>query len=205
MAGEIGHVVYAARLLTYLGDAVKTPDYWVGTLFPDIRHLGVVSRRQTHTEDVTLSSLIGENDFYTGMRVHAWVDMTREKFLREQNVKETLPWHPFVPHALKLMEDEILYDHFDDWNLIHRTLSNVHEGELHYVDDRSKIIEWHTVLQKYFSQKPSDESRVELSLGIGLSKQSAGEINNVLQLLRNDKRTPVLINSFLEHLENILR
>lgn len=205
MAGEIGHVIYAARLLTYLGDAVKTPDYWVGTLFPDIRHLGVVSRRQTHTEDVTLSSLIGENDFYTGMRVHAWVDMTREKFLREQNVKETLPWHPFVPHALKLMEDEMLYDHFDDWNLIHRTLSNVHEGELHYVDDRSKIIEWHTVLQKYFSATPTDESRRELSRGIGLSDQSASEINNVLQLLKNDKRTPTLINSFLEYLEDILR
>lgn len=205
MAGEIGHVIYAARILTHLQDKVKDPSYWAGTLFPDIRHLGVVSRRRTHISDVTLSSLIGQNDFHTGMRVHAWIDSTREKFLSDQNVKENLPWHPFVPHALKLVEDEMLYEHFDDWNLVHRTLNNVYEDELHYVHDRERITTWHSILQHYFTSPPSDETRKQLSIDIGLSDSSANEVNNVVHVLQEDKRTATLIQNFLKNLEQILQ
>lgn len=205
MAGEVGHVVYAARILTYLGDAVKTPDYWLGTLFPDIRHLGVVSRHQTHVGDVSLLSLVGKNDFQTGMRVHAWVDATREKFLREKNIKEYLPWHPFVPHALKLAEDEVLYDHFDDWNLVHRALNTVHDDELYYVNEKEQVHKWHTILQDYFKEKPTDASRKELSTAIGLSDHSADEINSVGQMLQDNPKTKKLLFGFLEHMETILR
>jgi hypothetical protein len=205
MAGEVGHVVYAARLLTFLGDKVQDPSYWIGTLFPDIRHLGVITRQRTHLTDVTLQSLVGKNDFHTGMRVHAWVDATREQYLRDQNVKETLPWHPFVPHALKLVEDEILYDTFDDWNLIHRVLNTVHDEELHYVHSKEHIQQWHTTLQAYLREKPTDKTRKELALGIGLSENSADELNNVTQTLKSDKKTITLLHNFLEHLERLLQ
>lgn len=205
MAGEIGHVVYAARLLTFLGNKVEHPAYWVGTLFPDIRHLGVVSRQQTHIKNVGLTSLAGPTDFITGMRVHAWIDATREKYLRENNIKESLPWHPFVPHALKWVEDEFLYDKFDDWNLIHRVLNEVHEEELEYIHSKERIQSWHTMLQQYFVQTPNDATRKELSINIGLTENSANEINSVVHMLQQDKRTMTLINGFLQHLEDLLR
>ncbi|MEX0649726.1 MAG: hypothetical protein WD200_01900 [Candidatus Andersenbacteria bacterium] len=205
MAGEVSHVVYAARMLTHLQGKVQGPSYWAGTLFPDIRHLGIITRRHTHIADVTLSSLAGNNDFLTGMRVHAWIDSTREKFLRDQNIKENLPWHPFVPHALKLVEDELLYEHFDDWNLIHRTLSNVFDEELHYVHDREKITTWHSILQRYFKEKPTDQSRKQLDMDIGLSESSADEVNSVVKSLQEDKRTLKLVHSFLKYLEQTLQ
>ena len=204
MAGEVGHVVYAARLLTHLKDSVHDPEYWVRTLFPDIRHLGVISRQHTHTKGVTLSSLVGTNDFATGMRVHSWVDATREQYLSSQNIKETLPWHPFVPHALKLLEDELLYDRFDDWNLIHRLLNSVSDDELHYVHDRQRILTWHSILQSYFAHTPDNASRSELAIGIGLSANSAEEINSVVARLREHKKTIEIIESFWDHLERIL-
>ena len=205
MAGEIGHVVYGARMLSYLDDKVQNPAYWVGTLFPDIRHTGVVSRHRTHPTDVTLDSLVGPDDFATGMRVHAWIDATREKFLREANIKESLPWHPFVPHALKLVEDELLYDRYDDWNLIHRVLSKVWEEEVRLMNDSQRIGEWHRVLQDYFKKKPDDASREQLSIGIGLSKNSASEINSVVNMLEKDGRAEKLVERFLEHLERLLQ
>lgn len=204
MAGEVGHVVYAARVLDYLGDAVKGPDYWVGTLFPDIRHLGVVSRHRTHPDSVSLQSLVGKNDFMTGMRVHSWIDQTREYFLRRENIKETLPWHPFVPHALKLMEDELLYDMFDDWNLVLRTLNRVHEDELVFTSNEERVTEWHQVLRDYLREKPTDASRYELTLAIGLSEKVAEELNSVVQQLQKDAKTQEVVQRFWHHLEKVL-
>lgn len=205
MAGEVGHVVYGARLLHYLGDSVQDPSYWAGTLFPDIRHFGIVSRKRTHVDDVTLRSLVGVNDFETGMRVHAWVDATRERYLHDRHIKEVLPWHPFVPHALKLAEDEILYDVFEDWNLIHRVLGQVYNEELGFVSPKEEIQRWHTILQKYFEKKPDDDARTELSISIGLSESSAAEVNSVVATLKENKKARDIIMDFLRHLEDILR
>lgn len=205
MAGEVGHVVYAARLLTHLGDRVQDPLYWVGTLFPDIRHLGIVSRQRTHPSGVSLASLVGATDFHTGLRVHAWVDATREKFFRDQHMKEHLPWHPFVPFCLNLLEDELLYEHFEDWNLLHRLLNQVHTDELHFINERFFIERWHTILQAYFQDAPSNASRQALTRGIGLSTRAAEESEHVLQLLTEDGRAKKLLERFWQHLEDVLR
>lgn len=205
MAGEIGHVVYGARMLYHLKDKVDDPSYWAGTLFPDIRHFGIVSRRRTHIDNVTLTTLIGKNDFQTGMRVHAWIDATRERFLSEQHIKESLPWHPYVPHALKWVEDEAIYESFDDWNLVQRVLGKVYDDEIEFISSREDIKRWHSVLQTYFRKKPDDESRKELAMNIGLSESSATEINSVVAMLKENKKVDELIKNFLQHLEDILR
>lgn len=205
MAGEIGHVVYAARLLTYLQGRVRDPLYWVGTLFPDIRHLGIISRRRTHPSGVSLSSLVASTDFHTGLRVHAWIDATREKFFRDQHMKEHLPWHPFVPFCLNLLEDELLYAHFEDWNLLQRLLNEVHTDELHFINERVFIERWHTVLQSYFKEAPSSASRKALTHGIGLSPRAAEESEHVLQLLHEDGRAKKMLEQFWQYLEDLLR
>jgi len=205
MAGEIGHVVYGARLLTYLGDAVRDPSFWLGTLFPDIRHLGVVSRHRTHPSGVSLHSLAGSTDFATGMRAHAWVDATRDLYLTEHNVKEALPWHPFVPHALKLLEDDLLYDSYDDWDVISRLLNKVHKEERAMVEDERVIAAWHEILRHYFKNKPTDTSRAELAVGIGLTAINAREINSLIKRLRENKTAQDLVEGFWHYLEDILR
>ncbi len=192
-------------MLTYLQDKVHDPSYWIGTLFPDIRHLGVVSRQRTHPRDVTLKTLVGKNDFHTGMRVHAWIDHTREKFFSDQHMKEHLPWHPFVPFCLNLLEDELLYDHFDDWNLILRVLSTTHPEEQLYTGSLPTLRTWHTLLQDYLKRKPSDASRRELTHAIGLSDAAAEESNHVTELLRKDGRAQKMLEHFWQHLEDMLR
>lgn len=205
VAGEVGHVVYGARVLQFLGDAVQTDAYWAGTLFPDIRHLGVVSRHKTHPEDAALEMLKGKNDFYTGLRVHAWVDKTREKFWDEQNMKESLPWHPFVPHALKLYEDELLYGKFSEWEDVLQSLKTVRDDELFYVNERQQVQKWHDVLTNYLRTPPGDETRQALSQAIGLSEHSAREVNTVVQRLKHHKATSAIIENFQRYLEDLLK
>ncbi len=205
MAGEVAHIVYAARVRVHLKDQVKNHLYWIGTLFPDIRHLGIVSRHRTHAATVALNTLVGQDDFETGTRVHAWVDATRQRFLDEANIKELLPWHPFVPHALKLLEDELLYSSFDDWDFIGRLLNKVYDEELHFVSAPERVQVWHGVLKDYFESAPTDLSRYKLSLAIGLTEQSAEEMNNVVKTLRAQKEVQPLIERFLHHLEYLLR
>lgn len=197
-------MVYGARLLTYLGDKISDARYWAGTLFPDIRHLGLVSRHRTHAQAVGLQNIIGKNDFETGMRAHAWVDATRETYWREQNMKETLPWHPFVPHALKLLEDELVYDSFQDWDNVRQTLDQIYEEELYYVDSKEHVRRWHDILQRYLAKRPDVDSRKRISTDIGLSENSAEEISLVVEKLRGDARTKQLIEQFQVHLEQLL-
>ncbi len=204
MAGEIGHVVYGARVLTYLGEAVKDSSFWAGTLFPDIRHLGVVSRHRTHPLDISLHSLVGRTDFTTGMRVHAWVDATRETYLSEQNMKENLPWHPFVPHALKLLEDEMLYDSYEDWDVIVRVLNKVDDEERVFVEDKHALTSWHDILRTYFKKPPTDDSRAALAVGIGLTAVNAREINSIVTRLREGSLAPEMIRGFWQYLEDLL-
>ena len=205
MAGEVGHVVYAARMATFLGEKVNSVAFWAGTLLPDIRHLGITSRQSTHHANLSLDALVGKNDFETGMRVHAWIDETRNVFLERSNIKEELPWHPFVPHALKLVEDEWLYDSFNDWNLIHSALNKIYEEEMQLIQSKEHIVRWHDILQNYFKKKPDDASRYRLSLDIGLSEASAEEINLIVNKLKGTSRTKHLMDKFIYHLENLLR
>lgn len=205
MASEISHVVYAARLLTYLGARVKDPSYWAGTLFPNIRHIGVPSRHFTHAANVGLTSLVGKNDFLTGMRVHAWVDATQGHYLDREQSKETLPWHPLLAHAYKLLEDEVLYEKFDDWELIRRVLMKVRADESFYVDSRLAIQKWHGAVQDYVRSQPTDETRQAYMETIGLSSETARDVNHVIEKLRHDKRTMDVMSGFWKHLEHLLK
>ncbi len=204
MAGEIAHVIYAARLLTHVGDAVSHPSYWVGTLFPDIYRIGRTSRFPTHPRPVGLSTIVGNNDFITGLRVHSWVDETRELYFREHAVFEKLPWHPLLPFAFELFEDEILYPYYEDWKVILRILSSVHPEEERLIHNRPHIQAWHALLSNYFREKPSDESRREYMEKLQIPSETAKEINNILSALRTTSDAKKILMNCIQSIEHIL-
>lgn len=205
MAGEIGHVVYAARVLDHLGDAVADHSYWVGTLLPNMYQLNEGLRHRTHPMDVSLRTLRGESDFATGLRVHAWVDSTRAYFLQRQHMKEVLPWHPYVPLALKLVEDALLYEHFDDWNLVYRLLNTLHTEEHLYVSDEVVLRQWHSILQHYLRERPSEATRLQLCRSLGLSDAGAAEVVTLTHQLERNGAAQELLIDFWRHFEDLLQ
>lgn len=204
MAGEIGHIVYGARVLTWLGDKVTSRRYWVGTLFPNIRLLNVAVRHQTHPVGVTQSSLIGENDFMTGVRVHAWVDETCEYYIKQCQVGDQLSWHPLIRLALKLLDDELLYDYYEDWDVITQALGLIDKEEMHYLNNKQKLMRWHELLIHYLADKPTDKSRLSLIRGIGASQAVADETNGILAHLRNDEYVINLLHGMWRQMDHLL-
>ncbi len=197
-------MVYAARLLSYVGEKVSHPSYWVGTLFPNIYRIGSAQRFPTHPKPVGLSSLIGSSDFITGMRVHSWIDDTRDVYIKEHRIFEKLPWHPLLPLAFELLEDEILYPSFEDWNLVLRVLSSVHPEEKLIIDTVPEIQTWHSLLQEYFRDAPSDHSRMRLLHALGVSRAISDEINAMVAALREHSLTKKLFDAYLRSLEHTL-
>lgn len=204
MAGEIAHVIYAARLLTHLGDAVSHSSYWVGALFPDIYRIERTSRFPTHPRPVSLSTLVGKNDFITGMRTHSWIDDTREKYFREHSAFEKLSWHPLLPFAFELFEDEILYPSYNDWSHIVRILSTIHADEEHIVHNRPHIQAWHALLQNYFRNAPSEKSRSRYMEQLQIPSAVIHEINGVVEDLHSAVTAKDVLMEYIQEVEHIL-
>lgn len=204
MAGEIAHIVYAARILTMLKNSVSHHSYWVGTVFPDVYRMQTLRRYPTHLLHVNLASIVGQNDFQTGMRVHAWIDATRRHYMEEHQVYERLPWHPLLPFALELFEDMMLYNAYDDWNIVRRALHTIHTDELHIVHERSHVQAWHRLLENYFREEPSDVSRCAFCTEMGISETTADELNTLVHVLHNSTTAQEIINRYIVELEHML-
>ncbi len=204
MAGEIAHVVYAARLLSYLKNDISHASYWAGALFPNIRKVDAISRHPTHIQSITLATLRGADDFDTGMRVHAWIDETQHLYMRRERISETLPAHPLVPHALELLEDELLYDAYDNWDAVKRALLIIHSGEVAYVHERPHIETWHDTLREYFSEKPNPDSRITYCQAVGVSRTVAEETNALLERLRANPASHRALQGYLHEVEHML-
>lgn len=204
MAGEIAHIIYAARLLTHLQDDVSDPSYWIGALFPDIYRIGRTSRYPTHPRPVSLATIVGTNDFRTGMRTHSWIDDTREKYFREHHVLEKLSWHPLLPFALELFEDELLYGYYNDWNHIVRILANIHPDEEGLIHNRTHIQAWHTLLANYFRHAPSDISRKIFMEKLQIPSPIVQEVNDVVADLRASDAAQDIIMKYIQTIEHIL-
>lgn len=81
MAAPITHVVLTAKIFdNFFQDKVKK-DFFIGTLFPDIRYLKVIDRDQTHFSNLSISDLKTEDSFLAGMKFHSMIDVVREKFI----------------------------------------------------------------------------------------------------------------------------
>ncbi len=204
MVGEISHIVYAARLLSFLDDDVSNASYWNGVVFPNIRRINIQTRHHTHVHPISITSLKGSNDFLTGMRVHAWIDEMHDHYERHQAITGHIPDHPLIPYARTLLEDELLYDAFLDWHVVRKALRTIHHDELYYVHERASVRRWHDILQTYFHHKPDDESRLLFSHAIGISKPVAQEVNTTVNLLREMPEVQKFLEGFLRDIEHTI-
>lgn len=205
MPSEISHVVYAARVLTNISSTVTDPIYWIGTLLPNIRRLGVRTRYPLHVDGVSLYSLIGADDFTTGMRVHSWIDLTCDQYWRETHIDDKLPWHPLSRYAFALLEDELLYDHFDDWNLLHRLLNQAQAQESALIQDSQVIGRWHSILQDYMAAKPSETTRRKMMAKLGLSRKTADEVNDLVNKYASEATVQEAMNGMWRYVEDLLQ
>ena len=193
MASEVTHVIYAQKYLE------KNPRkggelFILGTLFPDMRRVAKgLARKDTHMyfENIDLN-FEGMDLFNAGWKFHAWCDMRREEILNKYNFYSLRGARAIDP-TVKLVEDELVYDKYKNWEKLIYVLNNPPLIHTSLDIPQETAGHWYAILAKYFQKKPDDKT-----MKIFLSKQSSDKseiaeiIDGVRKLRENQKATEIL-------------
>jgi len=200
MATPITHLVLTDKIFNrYFSDKDKAK-FFVGTSFPDIRYLARIDRTITHLPHPTMAEMIASPDFESGLKFHTYLDNVREGLVVRKNLYSFLPTSQFISHAMKFVEDTILYSKISNWKPIIRYFDKLYPEEFSYGVSEATVTKWHAGLQNYFGQKPGDKSITEYFNIFGFSDEVLTEILKIsLEINQNTKFTEyveVLYNTF---------
>lgn len=167
-----------------------------GTLFPDIRYLGTISRASTHEKGITTEKIRhSSNMFKAGMRVHAYLDIEREKVVKYTKISShlsSIPKHLRVLF-LKTLEDEILWDNID-CQQAQQALIAVYPEELDEGVSEKTANEWHETMIDYLNQKPSEFLRERALKGKGFLNADRDTIEEWSRLMPVYAKKSVFLN-----------
>lgn len=204
-AAPVTHAILAEKwmdLHEHYDDDQKR-SFILGTLFPDIRYLGVITRSQTHEKGVTLQKLKeNQSEFTKGKRLHAFVDKAREALVVKWKIYQRLKNVPGHRKSLflKLLEDEILFDR-QAWNDIRRYLSHLHQEERDQGIKDEDIRRWHTNQLRAFRAPPSIYLKYLSMFGLGFAKVPPEIIAKWSKLLPEYAADPKM----KEYVENLVK
>lgn len=177
-----------------------------GTLFPDIRYLGSISRQETHEEGVTASKIRKtSNAFIAGKRLHAFVDEKRETFVKKCKVYSHLKKISKKERVLflKLLEDEILWDRTDTV-FAGKALSKVYPEEIKTGLSQEDIELWHQTMIDCFTIRPSDFLHALSKEDKGFLKANAKTVkewSDLIPVFANDPYFVQYVEDLLDYLE----
>ncbi|MBI3954452.1 hypothetical protein HY333_00230 [Candidatus Collierbacteria bacterium] len=200
MASQITHVPYGKKVLDlYLRDQIKDErKYFIGTLFPDIRYLGVIDRASTHVNAPSNDELKNiEGDFQLGMYAHSLVDYERERVLEKMGIYSLVDKTKPLIYAMKFIEDEITFDLISDWDKYIVYLDEVLEEEIELVPADSAR-QWHGLLRSFF-QRPNWETVTNFALGLkGFTREVLEAVKVEEGKIRDDIKAMELIRGTYE-------
>lgn len=202
MATQITHIVHAEKLRERFFPQVNRDEFLIGTVFPDIRYLGGISREQTHAFSGDWEGVLAQtSSFEAGRQLHCLIDLARETYLTEEGLYEILPEMPDRYSVPKFVEDVLLYDDVQDWPSIVAGFKKALSEEIDFGAPLEHIQRWHANLQQYFSSPPSNVSRMAHGRGLGFSDERIATLNaNIADILARDDICTILVG-FYENLE----
>jgi len=205
MAAPITHIVFADKVFNKFFSDKKRKDFFIGTVFSDIRYLGAIDRKSTHFKGVKIDDLKNEDSFLAGLKFHSLVDEVRVSFIRSKNIYSLRPDSEYKTVALKVVEDELYYDKISHWNEIIDFFNEVLSEELSFGIKKKDITRWHRLLQGYFSKKPDEKSNRTFGAGSGFSKDAQDEINNLVNQMKSSEEIERIIEEFYNNFEELLK
>jgi hypothetical protein len=193
MASQIAHVIYAQKYLEE--NPRKGGEFFIlGTIFPDLRRVAKgLARKDTHMrfEKIDLD-FEGMDLFDAGWKFHAWCDMRREEILNKYNFY-SLRGAKVIDPTAKLVEDELVYDKYKNWEKLRYVLNNPPIVKTSLDVSQETIEHWYAILAKYFQKKPDDKTmKAFLSKQSSLKDEITEIIDGVRKLRENQKATEIL-------------
>jgi hypothetical protein len=191
MASQISHVVYGRKIFSrYKDKNLSWLEFLVGTVFPDIRYIAKIDRKITHDFNVSEEKIPNGSSFKIGMYVHSYVDEKRENILKKKGIYNLdLAKNWSYSTALKLVEDEIVYGKYHNWDGAVDALDTYYNEEYEYVPNKKIVEKWHNLIKRLFETKPDVETWREMILKMGFGKDVLVEVMEQAELIKNNKKT----------------
>lgn len=204
MAAPITHIVLTNKIFDKHFRDKDKKKFFIGTSFPDIRILKVINREKTHFKNINIGEIKAENSFLAGLKFHSLLDGIREKFIISKDIYSLYPKSKYTAEwPLKLLEDEILYNHVDNWSEFIDFLNEILPEETSFGIDEADIKKWHKILQKYFSQKPTNGFRNEVFRDLGHSKDFIDELNTGIDQMIADRKVIQAIEELYNNFDSL--
>ncbi|MDO8583583.1 MAG: hypothetical protein Q7R83_00190 [bacterium] len=198
MAAEATHVVLTELVFDEFFSQFSKAEFMIGTLFPDIRYLGVIDRAKTHTDAVDLKQVMQErSSFFAGLKFHSLVDHVREDFMVSREIYSYCPASQYITQSLKLLEDERYYPKIDSWAQDSAYLTDYTDEEKDFGIPQVALEKWHVLLKEYFREPPTDALRAMFMAGLGFEKRITDSITVCVNNLREKKEIIKIIDDFI--------
>lgn len=205
MASQITHIVFADKVHRSKLNHLDQKKFYIGTVFPDIRYLGVIDRKATHFGDITWKEVLEEPDSFTaGMKFHSLLDHIREKYMIDHKVYDIIPKSPYTTQTFKLYEDEVYYNYLTDWGVAAGYLEDAVPEELLLINDQYAIKKWHKIWSKYFLEVPSNHSRKDLITSLGFDPQVVELISRDVEIISQSQIVNETIEKFYNDFETLI-
>jgi hypothetical protein len=205
MAAYITHIALTDKIFDKHFSDKNKAEFFIGTSFPDIRYLGVIEREKTHNKNVNLSLVKqAPSSFMSGLFFHSLVDQVREKFVKKNGLYSLLPSSPFLTQAVKIYEDQILFNKVKNWDEIIGFFSKVLPEEQSFGIKEKDLKKWHFLLQKYFQKKPNDENIRLFVSTLGKPKEMSEEIIRLIRVIENKPKIKDTVEDFYNKFDQII-
>jgi hypothetical protein len=219
MASQITHIVYAKKYFDRLesvglndiddekkllmpSNKINKDEFILGCVFPDIRRIDkTIKRKDTHLRFEPLNlDFSGLTSFEAGWKFHLFCDMRREEILNKHNFYSFKNDTEFYIQAAKLLEDELAYDDYDNWEKIISYFNNCPyiKNDLNINQETFSL--WYAILAKYIEKKPSNKSIRIFASKVIEDFEDINQIMNSIEKIREDKKAIGILKRIKEEI-----
>jgi hypothetical protein len=197
MASQVAHIVYAKKYFEKVSDhgIINKDKFLLGCVFPDIRRIDEnIKRKDTHLRFSPIDlNFEGMDNFQSGWKFHLYCDMRREEILNNYNFYSLENTTEFAGQSAKMLEDEIIYDNYNNWEKIASYFNSPPEINNGIGVTRKTLELWYAILAKYIEKKPDSRSiKIFLSKSFSTAQNSSVIAGTVDELRKNGKVIEIL-------------
>ena len=204
MAAPITHITLTEKIFNKFFKNKKRKDFFIGTLFPDIRYLKVIGRDKTHYGGLSIADLKNDESFLAGVKFHSILDNARENFMIGNDIYSLCPKSKYITQSLKIFEDKIFYQHITDWSIYINYFNEILQAERDYGITEKNLEKWHSLLQQYFQNQLDKDAVKNFTIGIGFTKEISDEINNNITIMRANKKIIEILKNLYKNFDSLI-
>jgi hypothetical protein len=170
-------------------------EFFIGTLFPDIRYPTGLGRDETHFKNPSLDQIKKDGPFWAGLKFHSYLDLKWQQYMDDRGYKDLISRDSDqLDRSIKLYQDQLLYDKISNWNKFSGYLNKTLLDHQIFGLKKSQIENWHKALVRYISRYPDLEVISQFSREIGLSDKAIGGISEQISAMKSNKKINQLID-----------